>query len=110
LTAVATGFQALAPVSEEELEQMMLAFRIVFPESDMTISTRERGDFRNQIAQSCAANLSAASRVTPGGYAKNEDKDVGQFMLNDCRSVEQIKDDLKSNGLETVIKYWDKCI
>lgn len=110
ITPVSTGFQALAPVSEEELEQMMLAFRIVFPEADMTISTRENGKFRDKIALSCAGLLSAESRVTPGGYADNKDKDVGQFMLNDTRSVKQIKDALKKNGLEVVIKYWDKCI
>ena len=110
ITPVGTGFQPLAPVSEEELEQMMLAFRIVFPEAAMTVSTRENGNFRNRIAMSCAGNISAASRVTPGGYADIEDEDVGQFTLNDTRSVEQIKNDLKSNGLETVIKYWDKCI
>jgi 2-iminoacetate synthase len=110
ITPVGTGFQPLAPVSEEELEQMMLAFRIVFPEADMTISTRENGKFRDKIALSCAGLLSAESRVTPGGYAENEDKDVGQFMLNDTRTADQIKDALKENGLEVVIKYWDKCI
>ncbi len=110
ITPVEIGFQAPAPVSEEELEQMMLAFRIVFPEMDMTVSTRESKTFRNRIAVNCAANISAASRVTPGGYADAEEKDIGQFMLNDTRSVEQIKNDLKKNGLETVIKYWDKCI
>jgi 2-iminoacetate synthase len=110
LTPVGTGFQPIRPVSEKELEQMMLAFRIAFPESDMTISTRENAEFRNKIAMSCAGNISAASRVTPGGYAETKEKDVGQFMLNDTRTVEQIKHDLKENGLETVIKYWDKCI
>lgn len=110
ITPVGTGFQPLEPVSEEELEQMMLAFRIVFPEADMTISTRENGKFRDKIALSCAGLLSAESRVTPGGYADVEEEDVGQFMLNDTRSAEQIKDDLKKNGLEIVIKYWDKCI
>ncbi|MCK4981574.1 MAG: 2-iminoacetate synthase ThiH [Victivallaceae bacterium] len=110
ITPVGTGFQAPAPVSDEELEQMMLAFRIVFPEADMTISTRESGKFRDKTALSCAGLLSAESRVTPGGYADAEDKDVGQFMLNDTRSAEQIKDDLKKSGLEIVIKYWDKCI
>ncbi len=110
ITPVSTGFQALAPVSEDELEQMMLAFRIVFPEADMTVSTRESADFRNRIVMSCAGNISAESKVTPGGYADCKDKDVGQFMLNDTRSAEQIRKDLKALGLETVSKYWDKVI
>ena len=110
LTPISTGFQALQPVSEEELEQMMLAFRIVFPESDMTVSTRESADFRNRIIKTCTGNISAASKVTPGGYANVEEKDVGQFMLTDTRTVEEIKDDLTTNGFETVSKYWDKVI
>ncbi len=110
ITPVSTGFQALVPVSEEELEQMMLAFRIVFPEADMTVSTRESADFRNRIVMSCAGNISAESKVTPGGYADCKDKDVGQFMLNDTRTTKQIKEDLKAIGFETVSKYWDKCI
>ncbi|MBU8901364.1 MAG: 2-iminoacetate synthase ThiH [Victivallales bacterium] len=110
LTPISTGFQAIAPVSEENLEQMMLAFRIVFPEMDMTISTRESADFRNKIVMTCAGNISAASKVTPGGYANTEEEDVGQFMLTDIRSVEEIKNDLKGKGLETVSKYWDRCI
>jgi 2-iminoacetate synthase len=110
ITPVGTGFQPPAPVSEAELEQMMLAFRIIFPEADITISTRESREFRNRMAVCCAGNISAGSRVTPGGYAQVAEKDVGQFMLNDTRTVEEIKSDLKKLGLETVIKYWDKCI
>ncbi|MFA7185254.1 MAG: 2-iminoacetate synthase ThiH, partial [Victivallales bacterium] len=110
ITPVGTGFQPLAPVSEAELEQMMLAFRIVFPEADMTISTREKQEFRNRMAVCCTGNISAGSRVTPGGYAQIAEKDVGQFMLNDTRTVAEIESDLKKRGLETVIKYWDRCI
>lgn len=110
ITTVSTGFKPLAPVNEDELEQMMLAFRIVFPEADMTVSTRESADFRNRIVMSCAGNISAESKVTPGGYADCGDKDVGQFMLNDTRSAAQIRKDLKAQGLETVNKYWDKHI
>lgn len=110
LTPVGTGFEPPAPVSEAELEQMLLAFRIVFPESDITLSTRESREFRNRMALCCVGNISAASRVTPGGYARAAGQDVGQFMLNDKRTVAEIKADLKKSGLETVIKYWDRCI
>ena len=48
---------------------MMLAFRIVFPQCCMTVSTREPPAFRDRIVLTAADNMSAGSRVTPGGYA-----------------------------------------
>jgi 2-iminoacetate synthase len=110
ITPISSGFQALAPVSEAELEQMALAFRIVFPESDLSISTRESAEFRNRIALTCASHISAASRVVPGGYSCRNQEDVGQFTLHDKRSVDEVSRDLKELGLETVFKFWDNCI
>lgn len=110
ITPISGGYQPPAEVSEPELEQLMLAFRIVFPESDMTISTRERAAFRDRMVRLCAGNMSAGSRVTPGGYAILADEDVGQFTLNDGRSVAEIEQAIKANGLEVVRKYWDKVI
>jgi 2-iminoacetate synthase len=110
ITPISDGFQPPAPVGEAELEQLMLAFRIVFPESDMTISTRERAEFRDRMVQCCAGNMSAGSRVTPGGYAILADQDVGQFTLNDGRSVAEVEAAIRQNGLEVVRKYWDRVI
>ncbi len=110
ITPVSGGFQPAHPVDEADLEQMMLAFRIVFPECGMTVSTRENPAFRDKIVQSCADNMSAGSRVTPGGYALLADKDVAQFTLNDARSPEQIYAAIAENGQETVFKNWDNRI
>ncbi|QSH41579.1 2-iminoacetate synthase ThiH [Lentisphaerota bacterium ZTH] len=108
ITPIEDQFEVPLPVNEKELEQLMLAFRITFPESDMTVSTRETAEFRNRIIQTCAANMSAGSKVTPGGYAIEADKDVGQFSLNDNRSVSEVKRDIESLDYEPVSKYWDK--
>lgn len=110
ITPVSGGFQPACPVSEEELEQMMLAFRIAFPECGCTVSTRESPAFRDRIVQSCADNMSAGSRVTPGGYAILADEDVGQFTLNDSRSVEEVESAIRRHGQEVVRKYWDNRI
>ncbi len=107
ITPVSDGFQPEHPVSDAELEQMMLAFRIVFPESGITISTREAPSFRDRMVVCCADNMSAGSRVTPGGYAASSDQDVGQFTLNDSRSVADVEAAIRSNGQEVVHKYWD---
>lgn len=110
ITATDGGFQPAHPVGDDELEQMMLAFRIVFPECGMTISTRENAEFRDRMVQLCADNMSAGSRVTPGGYAVLADEDVGQFTLNDSRSVEEVERAIRANGQEVVRKYWDSAL
>ncbi len=107
ITPTSGSFQPAHPVNEEELEQMMLAFRIVFPECGVTVSTRERPEFRDHIVQCCADNMSAGSRVTPGGYAILADKDVSQFTLMDSRSVAEVEKAIRDNGQEVVTKYWD---
>ncbi len=110
ITPVAGSFKVPQPVSEKELEQMMLAFRICFPECDITISTRENCEFRNRIVQTCANLMSAGSSVVPGGYA-SPDKDIlGQFDKRDIRSVKQVEKDLGKLKLEAVFKDWDKCL
>ena len=110
ITPVSGGFIPEHPVDENELEQMMLAFRIVFPECGMTVSTRESPVFRDSIVQSAADNMSAGSRVTPGGYAVSADKDVSQFTLNDAREPEEIYQAIRKNHQEVVFKNWDSRI
>ena len=58
----------------------------------------------------CPARTSkTASRVTPGGYAVLADE-VGQFTLNDSRSVEEVEAAIRRNGQEVVRKYWDRAL
>ena len=104
------GFTPEHPVDETDLEQMMLAFRIIFPESGMTVSTRESPAFRDMIVQSAADNMSAGSRVTPGGYAVLADRDVAQFTLNDSRDPAEIYAAIRAHHQEVVFKNWDKRI
>ena len=61
------------------------------------------------MVQLCADNMSAGSRVTPGGYAVLADE-VGQFTLNDSRSVEEVEAAIRRNGQEVVRKYWDRAL
>jgi len=107
ITVANDDFNVPAHVSEKELEQMILAFRIIFPESEISVSTRESCEFRNHIAPLAASTMSAASSVIPGGYADESQKELGQFSLHDIRSAEQIAEDLKKTGLDVVYKDWD---
>lgn len=110
ITPIKDGFQVPAPVSEDELEQMMLAFRIFFEEADLFISTRESLEFRSKAAKTCASHISGGSKVVPGGYANAAGQDLGQFKVNDGSSVCEVKARLESLGFETVFKDWDNCI
>ncbi len=100
------GFAPPCPVGEDELEAMALAFRIVFPDADISISTRERAGFREHLALSCANRISAGSKVAPGSYALGGEE-LEQFTVTDPRSVAEVADSLRSLGLEPVFKDWD---
>ena len=107
------GFTPPCEVSERDLELMMLAFRIVFPQCCMTVSTREAPEFRDRIVLTAADNMSAGSRTTPGGYAVLADDprhDVAQFALSDDRSPAEVYAAIRANGQEVVFKNWDKRI
>ena len=107
------GFVPPCEVDDADLEQMMLAFRIVFPQCCMTVSTREAPAFRDRIVLTAADNMSAGSRVTPGGYAvlwKERSADVAQFTLSDSRSPAEVFAAIRANGQEVVFKNWDNRI
>jgi len=107
------GFVPPCEVSEKEVDLMMLAFRICFPQCCMTVSTREAPAFRDYIVQVAADNMSAGSRVTPGGYAvleKEHAADVAQFTLTDTRAPSEVYDAIRANGQEVVFKNWDNRI
>jgi len=116
ITPMAGGFQVPNPVSEAELEQMMLAFRIFFPQADLFLSTRELHDFRMELAKTCASHLSAGSKVTPGAYVEEAKRHVkesivgGQFTVVDDHSVSNVCSSLEKLGLEPVFKDWDGAI
>lgn len=110
ITPTQGGFNVPAPVSDLDLEQMMLAFRLFFREADLFLSTREHHEFRTRMAEICVSHLSAGSQVAPGGYqAFLEGKALGQFTMHDRSSVTAVLADLKARGLEPVFKDWDPC-
>ena len=107
------GFVPPCEVDERDVDLMMLAFRIVFPQCCMTVSTREAPAFRDYIVQVAADNMSAGSRVTPGGYAVLENEhaaDVAQFTLTDRRPPAEVYSAIKEHGQEVVYKNWDNRI
>ena len=71
------------------------------PFSDITISTRERAGFRDNVIGVCATKISAGVKTSVGGH-KDEAKGDEQFEISDPRSVAEIVDTIKQKGLYPV--------
>lgn len=92
-------------VSDLNLVQLITAFRLVFPDLSITMSTRERQEFRDNLIPLGITTMSAESNTAPGGYSGQEEEK--QFEISDDRTIDEIKTILKSKGYEPVVKDWD---
>ena len=87
-------------VHEEQLLQVICAYRILLPYASITISTRERKDFRDNAVNIAATKISAGVCVGIGGRSGDAEKGDEQFEISDPRSVEEVKNDLYKFGLQ----------
>lgn len=99
------SFKPESSVDDRRLVQIMLALRIFMPRLGITISTRERAELRDNLIGLGVTRLSAGSSTQVGGHTL-EDKTEGQFDIDDCRSVKEIKDMIYSKGYQPVFKDW----
>jgi 2-iminoacetate synthase len=97
---------AVTPFSERELVQAACAFRLLSPEAELSLSTRESEAFRNRAFRLGFTSMSAGSRTNPGGYASAPES-LEQFEIDDGRSPAEIAAFLRSQGYEAVWKDWD---
>ena len=88
-------------VHEPQLLQVMLAYRLFLPFAGITISTRERAGFRDNVVGMCATKISAGVQVGVGGH-EEEQKGDEQFEISDPRSVEEVDAMLRQKGLQPV--------
>jgi len=98
-------FQPIDTVSDRSLVQIMLALRIFMPRAGITVSTRERAGFRDNLIGLGATRMSAGSVTEVGGHALHN-KSEGQFNISDDRSVGEIKDMIYARGYQPVFKDW----
>lgn len=88
-------------VHERQLLQVMLAYRLLMPFAGITISTRERAGFRDNVIGLMATKISAGVKVGVGGH-DGEQKGDEQFEISDPRSVDEIIDSIAKKGLQAV--------
>ncbi len=88
-------------VHEKQLLQVMLAYRLFMPFAGITISTRERAGFRDNVIGMVATKISAGVCVGVGGH-KDDEKGDGQFEISDSRSVRDVHQMIINRGLQPV--------
>ena len=99
-------------VHEPNLLQIMLAYRIFMPFAGMTISTRERAEFRDNVIGLCATKISAGVSTGIGAHAESENgENCGnsavsgddQFEIADNRNVSEVIAAIRKKGLQPVM-------
>lgn len=93
-------------MTDAQLLQLICAYRLFDPEVELSLSTRESPQFRDNVVPIAITSLSAASKTQPGGYA-NDEPELEQFAVNDSRSAQEVVLAMKERGLETVWKDWE---
>lgn len=101
------GLQPASQMSDKQLLQIICAFRLCFPEVELSLSTRESANFRNNVIPIAINTISAGSKTQPGGYADEDDKHLEQFSPDDERPPQIIAAELVKRGLQPVWKDWE---
>jgi len=99
------SFKETHAVSDANLKQLIIAFRLCFPDIGITLSTREPAELRDELIPYGITSMSAESKTSPGGYSGLDAE--GQFDTADHRDVGQIMAMLQRQQLDPVFKNWD---
>ncbi len=88
-------------VHEKQLLQVICAYRIFMPFASITISTRERQGFRDNVIGLAATKISAGVSTGIGGH-DGEEKGDAQFIISDPRSVDEVRNAIEEKGCQPV--------
>ena len=106
ITSIFDGTRQLQPVSDRELVQLVCAFRCMFPDLGITLSTRESAKLRDGLLHLGITDMSAESMTSPGAYSGIDAEP--QFSTTDHRSLVDIQAVLATQGIDGVVKDWDR--
>ncbi len=101
-----SGFQPNMVISDRELCQAIFAMRIFNHDVDISISTREPAELRDQLCKLGVTTMSAGSKTEPGGYACYPQA-LEQFEVSDSRTAVEVAAAISYAGLQPVFKDWD---
>jgi 2-iminoacetate synthase len=138
LRPCAGEFEPLTHISDRELVQLVCAFRLIFPDVGLVLSTREPAKLRDGLFPLGITLASAGSHTEPGGYTGAGKEHIhqtvrgriieagasewatptnghatnatGQFNIADERSPEEVAKLIQRLGYEPVWKDWDTAL
>jgi 2-iminoacetate synthase len=139
LRPCAGEFQPLTHLSDREMAQLVCAFRLMFPDVGIVLSTREMPKLRDGLMPLGITMMSAGSHTEPGGYtgagkekihhtergrivelaagasewAARENHATNatvQFEISDDRSPGEVAALIRKLGYEPVWKDWDAAL
>ncbi len=90
-------------VHERQLLQVMCAFRIFMPFAGLTISTRERAGFRDNVVGMCATKISAGVSTGIGSHTDEDSLGDDQFEISDGRTLDEVCAAIRGRGLQPVM-------
>ncbi len=132
-------FEPLTQMSDRELVQLICAFRLMFPDVGLVLSTREPPKLRDGLIPLGITLISAGSHTEPGGYTgagkekihhtergrivdlaanasewepidRRATNATGQFDIADDRTPQEVADLIRRLGYEPVWKDWDAAL
>ena len=139
LRPCAGEFQPLTHMTDRELAQLICAFRLMFPDVGLVLSTREPAKLRDGLIPLGITMVSAGSHTEPGGYTGAGKEKIhhtergrivelasgasewattnghatnatGQFEIADDRSAQEVAALIRQLGYEPVWKDWDAAL
>ena len=136
LRPCAGEFQPLTHMTDRELVQLVCAFRLMFPDVGLVLSTREPAKLRDGLFPLGITLVSAGSHTEPGGYTGAGKEHIhqtvrgrivetgasewatnghatnatGQFNIADERSADEVAKLIQRLGYEPVWKDWDAAL
>ena len=139
LRPCAGEFQPLTHLGDRDLVQLICAFRLVFPDVGLVLSTREPAGLRNGLIPLGVTMMSAGSHTEPGGYTgagkekihhtergiieeiasgssewapvpERATNATGQFQIADERPPHEVAAQIRHLGYEPVWKDWDAAL
>lgn len=101
-----SGFQPVSIINDRQLARLTFAFRIFDHDVDISYSTREVPEYRDNLILCGATSMSAGSQTEPGGYYTSPEA-LEQFETSDTRTPADVAASIRAHGYEPVWKDWD---
>ncbi len=93
------------PTTTKQLVQLITAFRCIYPDLGINLSTRESATTRDNLIPLGVTTMSAESNTAPGGYTTQTAEE--QFSTSDKRNVDTIIQSINTHNMDAVFKDWD---